>query len=169
MSCYGMQSAQVDWAIQARWRLVGRCLGGLGGFGGGRFRGRWGRTIPGGCGCRLRCLRLRWRGRGCRWREGMLASVEPMRGSVRRVRWRSTARRVWRVGVVGECSGGAAADEFDGEFGGIRVGRWRAVSRVASAMVSSKTGADDRVRWRRAGRGRWSGGRAGRWRTRGWS
>ena len=31
--------------------------------------------------------------------RGMLASVEPMRGSVRRVRWRSTARRVWRMGA----------------------------------------------------------------------
>ena len=39
----------------------------------------------------------------------MLASVEPRRGSVRRLRWRSTARRVWRRG---ESSGSAAAGRF---------------------------------------------------------
>ena len=38
--------------------------------------------------------------------RGMLASVEPRRGSVRRERWRSTARRVWRRG---ELSGRVAA------------------------------------------------------------
>ena len=48
---------------------------------------------------------------------GMLASVEPRRDSVRRLRWRSTARRVWRmVESVGRAPGGAASYGFDLEF-----------------------------------------------------
>jgi len=68
--------------------------------------------------------------------RGMLASVEPRRGSVRRVRWRSTARRVWSNG---ESSGRAAAGRFPmlsmWSFGGGVV----VFCGVAVVTISSKT------------------------------
>ncbi len=74
--------------------------------------------------------------------RGMLASVEPRRGSVRRVRWRSTARRVWRMG---ESSGRVAAGRFPmvsmWSFGGGLVVEWVVTmsSKMAWTSVAVET------------------------------